>query len=300
MPRRDQQQHIEGARLMGLALALHRNPGFAAGITPSSELPQGMAFLLHVANGDEEPMTLAMRETGASGDELKQAAIGFFEQISFGPGDDPYRVLGVNPWAPPEEIREHYRLLIRLFHPDRGIARHRASDEYAARINQSYDAIRKQSSTPAAGKAASTMEQPFSARLRPAPPPASMLSLDSSPFRVTPQRVWGAIAAVAILFVGSVYLANHRPAPDPVPAAQTAASKATAASPSATKASPTAEDSKLDRLLEDLGRPARSASAATPPGATSSGPASHPDALKRTSVPLATADGAATVQPEKE
>ncbi len=36
---------------------------------------------------------------------------------------DPYAVLGVNPNAPIDEIRKHYRALVRDMHPDRMIAR---------------------------------------------------------------------------------------------------------------------------------------------------------------------------------
>lgn len=321
---RNQQSHSEGIRLIGLALSLHRNPAHAASITPTSELPQGMAFLLRVANGDDEPLRLAIRETGVSQEELKEAAINFFEQISFGPGDDPYRLLGLNPWAPPEEIKEHYRLLIRLFHPDRGIARHRAGEDYAARINQSYTAIRKQSSgaldepvfhrSPSGGATSAIEQRPgrFSAQMDFVPPQASPFGLDSLPVRLTPQRVWVAITTAAVLFVGSVYLANNGSSSDP-DAAAPASSKTASAVTSAPKTHAVAESNKLDRLLEDLARPVSSSpspqQSATesvvsmtppPPEIDPSSRTPRPDALKRELVLHSVADGVAADPQEKK
>jgi hypothetical protein len=255
----------EGSRLIEQALALYRNPEYAAGIKPASELPQGMEFLLRVANGDEAPLALAMRKTGAPEQELKQAAIRFIEQISFGPDDDPYRVLGLNPWALPEEAKEHYRLLIRLFHPDRGIPGHAASGEYAARINRSFSAIKNQSRVPAAahkvGSGVSSHAGAQNARrptVSPAPlhfdpSPRVLPGLDALPVRLTPQRVWGAIAVAAVLFVCAVYLANRgtvlgtredRIAFSDITAVNAPASETAAA-----------VGSRLDRLLESVAPP---------------------------------------------
>jgi hypothetical protein len=321
---RNPKSHSEGIRLIGLALSLLRNPAHAASITPASELPQGMAFLLRVANGDDEPLRLAIRETGASEEELKGAAINFFEQISFGPGDDPYRLLGLNPWAPTEEIKEHYRLLIRLFHPDRGIARHRAAEEYAARINQSYTAIRKQSSGaldepvfprgPSGGATSSIEQRPgsFSAQMDFVPPQASPFSLDSLPIRLTPQRVWIAIATAAVLFVGSAYLANSGSS-SVSDAAAPSASRTAPAVTSAPKTQAIAESSKLDRLLEELAQPVSSSpspqqattesgGSMTPssPGIDSSSRAPRPDSLKKELVLHSVADGVAADPQEKK
>lgn len=280
----DEHGYSEGGRLIEQALALYRNPEYATAIRPASELPQGMEFLLRVANGDEAPLALAMRKTGAPEQELKQAAICFIEQISFGPDDDPYRVLGLNPWAPPEEAKEHYRLLIRLFHPDRGIAGHAAAGEYAARINRSFSAIKKQSPSPAAAdevrSGVSWHAGAQNARRPPVPPaplhfdpsPSALPGLDALPVRVTPQRVWGAIAVAAVLFVGAVYLANRGTVlgarEDMTASSDIAAVKAPASERS------TAVGGQLDRLLESV----------APPLAVQLPPASMPEVESRTAL----------------
>jgi hypothetical protein len=269
----DEQRYSAGIRLIGLALSLHRDSAHAAGTNPGGEMPQGMEFLLRVANGNDEPLALAMRETGAHKAELKQAAIRFIEQVSFGPGDDPYRVLGLNPLAPPVEVKQHYGLLIRLFHPDRGIADHAAAGKCSARINQAYTAIRKQSPAqftgsgvqhgPSAGAASTTARRPstHSAPVRFGVLPASPLRLDSLPIRLTPQRVWGAIAVSAALFVAAVYLANQKSIPGPADTPTMASSRTAPAETPAAKSGNVAAGNKLDRLLAGLAQPV----AAAPP-----------------------------------
>lgn len=206
-----------GIRLLELAIALRRNPTYAAGITPVSELPQGMEFLLRVANGDAEQLAWSIQNTHASEDEIKQAAIGFIEKIAFWPGADNYRVLCLNPWATPVDIKEHYRLLIRLFHPDRGLAHHASADEYSSRINQAYAATGKGANLSAgsvnAGASVDIPARPF-IHLR-----QHRTSMDSAPRMdsllagLTPQYVLKIMAGAAFLIVGWIYLENREPAP---------------------------------------------------------------------------------------
>lgn len=60
---------------------------------------------------------------------------------------DPYMVLGVHQDASQEDIRQHWRRLVRNLHPDRMIARgvpveaQRLAEERLAAVNAAYDAI---------------------------------------------------------------------------------------------------------------------------------------------------------------
>jgi DnaJ like chaperone protein len=63
---------------------------------------------------------------------------------------DPYVVLGIAPSATSEEIRQHYRKLVRDNHPDRHIAAGvpeemiEVATEKLARINAAYDAVERE------------------------------------------------------------------------------------------------------------------------------------------------------------
>jgi len=64
--------------------------------------------------------------------------------------DDPYTVLGISPDAPDDEIKEHYRRLVRENHPDTLMA-HGVPEEFVcvanrkvAALNAAYDQIMKE------------------------------------------------------------------------------------------------------------------------------------------------------------
>lgn len=66
----------------------------------------------------------------------------FIEQVLLAHNASHYRVLGVEPGAGAETIKEHHRLLMRLFHPDRQTAPDERTDAFATRINQAYTVLR--------------------------------------------------------------------------------------------------------------------------------------------------------------
>jgi DnaJ like chaperone protein len=64
--------------------------------------------------------------------------------------DNPYTVLGISPDAPDDEIKEHYRRLVRENHPDTLMA-HGVPEEFVcvanrkvAALNAAYDQIMKE------------------------------------------------------------------------------------------------------------------------------------------------------------
>ena len=84
------------------------------------------------------PPLLPGQHTGA----VQQAARYFVRTVLLRPGSDHYSVLGLQPEHEPEALRDHYRLMIRLTHPDFAVG---AAEEWpadaASRINQANDVL---------------------------------------------------------------------------------------------------------------------------------------------------------------
>ena len=131
-----------GTEGIALAVAFARAPSqFPELLHSRRRLPPGVTALLQVAAGSP----LADPEhvlSGAVSGEPQQAARFFIEQVLLAHSADHYRVLGVDPTAPAEQIKEHHRLLIRLFHPDRQLLPDARTDAFATRINQAYNVLR--------------------------------------------------------------------------------------------------------------------------------------------------------------
>ena len=102
--------------------------------------------------------------------KFQQAARFFVRHALLRPGTDHYTLLGLPPDAEDSTVREHYRLLIRLTHPDFVSSTDTWPANAAARVNLAYDVLsnaskRKdydeqcsQSPQPAAPKAATTRQ----------------------------------------------------------------------------------------------------------------------------------------------
>jgi hypothetical protein len=135
------------ADIMSLAWACYREPLRIQGkFQGNARLPDGLSHLLKVAAGDDSQMETLRAATGASATQLREAAIFFVKQVFFSRDANHYRVLGVNSDASIDQIKEHHRLLMHLFHPDRARSEESWEDAYANRINQSYSVLRKSES----------------------------------------------------------------------------------------------------------------------------------------------------------
>jgi hypothetical protein len=126
-------------KLLWLVLALHRKELVDI---PDAGHTDDILLLLRLANGDAELMAWATGVTGASAEELRVSCVAFVERICFGRDTNPFGVLGLNPWANADAVKEHYRLLIRIFHPDRGQVSNTTAEAYSARINQAYATLK--------------------------------------------------------------------------------------------------------------------------------------------------------------
>ena len=77
----------------------------------------------------------------ASAPRARQAARFFVRTVMLRPGADHYTLLGLTPAATPEQLREHYRMMIRLVHPDFVHAEEAWPADAAARINIAHDVL---------------------------------------------------------------------------------------------------------------------------------------------------------------
>lgn len=224
--------------ILSLALAFYRTP---IARTSLSRLPIGIDALLRIAGGNPQQTETAVQLTGADAAELREAAIFFIQQVFFARDADHYRLLGLNPGAPLPQIKEHHRLLMRLFHPDRQDTALAWSEMYAGRVNEAYNVLRRSET-----RRDYDAQQTNLARSAPpsAPPPpspfgyntpnwtgAAPIQHDTLPLhlprfmmRNLPQTVLGGLAVLALLFVAGLYL-SHQPtaniaadAPVPLPA----------------------------------------------------------------------------------
>lgn len=133
------------AVLIELALAYFREPLRYPRLTDSRQpLPMGFAALVPAFGRALVPRHLEATAAAlaASPEEILAAARFLVRQVLLAPGASPWRMLGFETEAPPARVRQHYQLLIRLFHPDRQARLGDLDTEYAARLNNAYQVLR--------------------------------------------------------------------------------------------------------------------------------------------------------------
>jgi DnaJ domain len=140
-------QHVP-SRFLASVLDLYRRPeNSKAWFDPQSPLPEGVSVVVELANLPPNAPRIEhyAHRLHASPSEL-HAAIGFFiRQVLLAAEADHYRVLGLNPGADIQRIRDHYRKLIGRFHPDRLQGHDEWYQNYSVRINQAYTVLRNPS-----------------------------------------------------------------------------------------------------------------------------------------------------------
>lgn len=101
-----------------------------------------MRLMLNVANRDADTMSEAVALTGAVESDLVAAAVHYIEQCCLQAPMNPNRILGLQPDATLDAAKLHYRMLMKLFHPDRALIPQLRAEACAAAINQAYAQLR--------------------------------------------------------------------------------------------------------------------------------------------------------------
>ncbi len=128
--------------VVDFALAFYRHPlVFQDRISPDAPLFEGIDQLLWLANGSPSFLGEIARQKDVQAGELQEAARFLIQRFCLGRNTTHYRVLGVEIGAPLEQIKEHHRLLIRLFHPDRNMNCGAWGDSYAMRVNEAWTVL---------------------------------------------------------------------------------------------------------------------------------------------------------------
>jgi hypothetical protein len=137
----DVSAEIEGTKVLRQALAYQQ--GLAQVLPlPVSSLSQAMPFLIKILGRQQDALQYACKQLDTGAEVVWQAAVSYFKYVYFSDIRDSHRVLGLDPWSTPAEVKQRYRELIRLFHPDRGLLSPAdQKQDYAALINTAYKAL---------------------------------------------------------------------------------------------------------------------------------------------------------------
>jgi hypothetical protein len=131
--------------LLVLALDFHRAPLRYPHLTePNHPLPKAFDTLLNAFATAVTPQNIdaTAAALGRPPARIEEAARFFVRQVLLAPGADHYRVLGLSRSAGAPTVREHYHLLVRLFHPDRSGDEDELDTPLTARINDAYNTLR--------------------------------------------------------------------------------------------------------------------------------------------------------------
>lgn len=212
-------RNSETSAIVALALALHHSPPrHAELIRGGATLPPSVGVLLRLAGGAPPQEMDPELATLAPPSELRSAALFFIEQVLFQRDADHYRLLGLSQGATPEQVKEHHRLLMRLFHPDRERQTDERKEQFATRANLAYNTLRDADSRaryddtlklPPPGRMQTPRYAQVMARHQ-VYQPGSFWAVRVHPLlmRYLPQWVLAGTALVSVIAVSVVYLFN--------------------------------------------------------------------------------------------
>ena len=108
--------------LIEMALAYYRDPLRYPRLADTRHpLPRGFAAMVPAFGSALMPSRIeaTAARMASSVEEVREAARFLVRQVLLAPGATPWRMLGFEAAASQRRLRQHYHLLIRLFHPDR-------------------------------------------------------------------------------------------------------------------------------------------------------------------------------------
>ena len=128
--------------LLPALLDFERSPGrYRVVLREPRPLFEHTLAVLQLAVGRSVDGLADLAHEPAQTDELKRAARFFVRTVLLRPGVDHYTLLGLAPGCEADELREHYRLMIRLTHPDFEVAGECWPAGAATRVNLARDLL---------------------------------------------------------------------------------------------------------------------------------------------------------------
>jgi len=199
-----------------LALAVFAEPTrFGELVRGGGSLPADTIVVMRAA-------AEAMRDGRQHGlDENRRAALFFVEHVLLAYEADHYRALGLNRDATDDQVREHYRVMMGIFHPDRQGWADSDREKLSARINLAHHVLRdahrraaydleRMQARPRMSVSIKIVSQAERKRAVDAAPTLSE-KLPLTVRRNFPQYVLGSVALVGLVAVLAVYF-NRAPA----------------------------------------------------------------------------------------
>lgn len=120
-------------------MAFERSPGlYRVVLREPRPLFEHIGSVMLLASG--RPVA-SLPEATANAHELRRAARFFVRTVMLRPGSDPFTLLGLCPDFDPVQLREHYRLMIRLTHPDHCATAEGWPADAATRVNLAHDLL---------------------------------------------------------------------------------------------------------------------------------------------------------------
>ncbi|QHE88551.1 J domain-containing protein [Hydrogenophaga sp. BPS33] len=173
----------QGRNLLLKLLDFERSPGrYPVALREPRPLFDHVHSVMQLAAG--RPVD-GLRVAAANEHELQRAARFFVRTVLLRPGADPLTLLGLHPGFEPEQLREHYRLMIRLTHPDFVAQGERWPADAATRINLAKDML----SSPQMVAGHATTQAPAQMGGAPAWEPAARVARIKHPPRSRPMML---------------------------------------------------------------------------------------------------------------
>lgn len=173
-----------GATLVAALKDFHATPGkYALGAREPRVLFEHQGMVLQLAAGRKPDGFTDVDAT------IQQAALRFVQMVMLRPGADHYTLLGLQRPLDAEQLREHYRLLIRLTHPDYAGAQADWANDVAARVNIAHDTLadtgRRQAYDASLNRAAQAPRAPHTTRPAAMPQSNRRSSIEAQAMRAT-------------------------------------------------------------------------------------------------------------------
>lgn len=102
------------------------------------EEPELAKLLLQVANQTELGQRFTHAHPSIPEKKITESVLSLITQGLLACHEDPHKTLGIKALTPPDQIKEHHRLLIRLYHPDRTTLPPDTASTLAAKINHAF------------------------------------------------------------------------------------------------------------------------------------------------------------------